>query len=216
MTAPSSYSEIWESFFGLLQEVTKWTEEECEAQQEDFISRGGKSQQVISPRHIHEALRELEEFREFKKDGSLAGPHVILAIRICAAHGIPIPIWLAGEFINRIQHFIDWKADTLDEAFGFPQRSRKHQASYLRRAKLAPIAYNAVKAWRREKPHPNPKWKGKRPPPIDPLLFEEVAESIGETMYATREAYLFAKKVLVPRGGKTVVVTKNHSGKKAK
>ena len=216
MSETPSYSDLWARFFSLLREISEWSDEDCQAQQAKFISGGGRVEQVISPHHIHEAIKELSEFHKFKKDGSLRGPHVVLALRVCAAHGIPIPVWLAGEYINRVQRFIDWEADSLDEAFGFPRRSGKHRDDYLYRANLAPIAYRAVNEWRRKCRHPNPKWRGKRPTPIDALLFEEVAESIGETIYATREAYYFAKKVLVRRGQRTIVVRKNSSGKKGK
>ncbi|MHC2373375.1 hypothetical protein ACVIQT_008023 [Bradyrhizobium diazoefficiens] len=105
------------------------------------------------------------------------------AINHCARHGLALPGWAAKAFIDGYRKIRDFKAASLDDAFGKPFPKGLHVGRAAFRKKHQLDVYVAIR-------HLHTK-QGR---PIDDALFEEVGKRFGIGRTVCKELYADVKR----------------------
>jgi len=111
------------------------------------------------------------------------------AVRKCANHGIPMPEWLAKQFIRRYDRVLACRLGSWDDAFGRPYPKGKHLNALRKQREKRFAVYNAVRAAKASDPKIA----------IDAILFEKVGDSLGIGKTLAETLYYQAKRMMPVR-----------------
>lgn len=70
---------------------------------------------------------------------------MMLALRLCANHDLPMPAWLASAYIERFDRVLNYQANSWDEVFGSPIPKGKHLAALQKKRALQPKLFLMTK-----------------------------------------------------------------------
>lgn len=164
-----------------------WTAEEASAASEREQSEAGKN--WADPTlpfwrwAAHHALVALQG--RFERGDKMA---LLAAIRECANHDIPLPMWASKAFIHGYDRVLKGHASSWDAAFGRPYPKGTHIANLRNRRKLRFRVWNMVSEIRRREPET----------PIDEALFERIGRQLGAGKTLVSELYYEVKARMGP------------------
>jgi hypothetical protein len=116
----------------------------------------------------------VEKCRKQFEEGEAAA--LLDAVDYCARSAMPLPLWAAQAFCDRYISWVQFRAGTLDEAFGVTRPKGKHTGKRATRERLRPRVVLCVLKLDEEMP-------------LDEALFErvgaklEISGSLARTIY---------------------------------
>lgn len=161
-----------------------WTCERAWEETEKILKQDpSRNNDPTLPFDVWHALHELDDLEVDYKTNKYA---LMLAIRICANHDIPLPRWASNAYIKAFDAVNNFRARTWDSVFGeaFPKGKTLAAARKMRVKKFA--VWNDIRSILGMCPDT----------PIDDGLFEMVGKKHGLGKTLTSEYYYDAKKQL--------------------
>jgi|LakMenEpi03Aug12_release.lakeMendotaPanAssembly.Ray.scaffolds.fasta_scaffold289187_2 hypothetical protein len=134
------------------------------------------------------ACLKVNTLKEGATDAGGSGLFVLEAVAICAAHDLPMPVWLSYAFLKRYRTVVHYKAKTWDDpdAFGPPHpKGTRIAAKRKERLKSLPLSLDV------EKYMNDAKNAGEFVTVDDALRIVGIKHGIGETLAAE---YYYAYK----------------------
>lgn len=158
-----------------------WSFERAYQAQKRFQAKGGTVADPAGPLYQWEALRTLDEMRKQFKAGNKYT--LMLALRKCANHDLPMPDWVSRAYISAFDQIHGYRAKSWDAVFG-PPLPKGAQLSALRKKREKSIhVWNEVQA------------RGSAVP-IDDELFAAVGRKLGLGLTITKKYYSYARSLL--------------------
>lgn len=143
-----------------------WSFEQARTAQAEWAAAGG-GMSNRAPMLVWIAHQELKEYQALSIQGNKAV--VLHAVAVCANHELPMPEWLATDYLRAYRTVTHHKVRTWDEAFGSAHRPGEQIKAMARRVETAPAAWLKV----RESLEKDPQRA------LDNTLYEEVAKDLG-------------------------------------
>lgn len=131
-------------------------------------------------------LNMLEEQRQLFENGDRFA--LMLAIRVCANHDLPLPEWVSRAYIRAFDRVLNYHSKSWDEVFGNPVPKGVHLSALRKRRKLMFGVFNRVHGLLSASPDM----------PIDEALFEKVGKEFNIGHSLASEYYYAAKRLLPP------------------
>lgn len=170
----------------MTQPDASWTLEEAQAATDEALKRDPARpwSDPTLPLFQWIALQWLDEQRRAFEAGDQFA--LMLAIRICANHDVPLPGWASAAYIKAFDVVLNAHAKSWDDAFGEPYPKGTHPNALRKKRMLKFAVYNWVMGELARKPNTA----------IDAALFERAGKefAIGKTL--AEEYYREAKKLL--------------------
>lgn len=162
-----------------------WTATEASEASEREQSETGKSfADPTLPIFRWNAHHELEALRRQHEGGHKTA--LFAAIRECANHDMPLPLWASKAFIHGYDRVVDGHANSWDDAFGRPHPKGVHLAAYRKRRKLRFLVWKKIRDILNREPET----------PIDEALFEKVGDEVGAGKTLVSDLYYKTKAML--------------------
>ncbi|MBK8993994.1 MAG: hypothetical protein IPM40_21230 [Gammaproteobacteria bacterium] len=108
------------------------------------------------------------------------------AMRICANHDLPMPLWVSRAFISAYDQVLNCKAKSWDTVFGNPYPKGEHLSARRKKRTKAPAVWVAI-----NRAH-------KQGRAIDESLFTEVGKKLGLGKTLAAEYYYAQKSRIGP------------------
>lgn len=144
-----------------------------------------------------------EAFRSSFEDGN--SESILMALRTCAKHKLPMPDWLAAAYMSRLSDWTMLRVKTLDEAFKVERPKGFHLKATHNKKNLEMNIPSVVMRLKREGLS------------TDEYLFERAGEILGVKTSKAREAYydsFYYKKIIVKPGKRPPKKKTKQSSKK--
>lgn len=154
-------------------------EEEFELENADIA----KEKPYLSPFSQWCALHELDECKRLFESGDEF--LLMTAIRICANHDLPMPNWVATNYIKAYQTVVGARSKSWDQVFGLPYPKGTHLNAVRKKRLLKFRVWSDVKKIL----NMNPKT------PIDEAIFELVGKRVGIGKTLASEYYYAVVKI---------------------
>ena len=129
------------------------------------------------------ALRQLDECRKNYEEDRY---QLMTAIRICAAHHLPLPDWAADAYIKAYDSVNNARAKSWNTVFGLPYPKGTHLSAVRKRRIKKFAVWNEITQILKTQPDT----------PIDEYLFEMVGKKFGLGKTLASEYYYAAKQQL--------------------
>lgn len=165
-------------------EIRRWSIEEAKARDEAARNEADLPDSK-APMMQWSAVMQIDDLEgEFCAGKKLA---LFQAIRLCAAHGLAMPEWVAAGFIAGFDRVATLKARSWDEAFGQPLRKGLHLADARIRRRRGPAVFLEVERLRAAGAD------------VDDQLFEQVGRDLGVGKTLANKLYYQWQRRVSPR-----------------
>lgn len=154
-----------------------WTIQQAIEANERALEKDPTLPSRVQPLFVWAALRDLAHYEQLFLSGDNFA--LLIAVRICAQHEMPLPDWAARAFIKKFDTVLNLRAGSWDEAFGRPYPKGFHLNRARRRRELQPRIYVHIQ----EILAMDPKT------PIGEGLFEQVGKEFGIGKTLASELY---------------------------
>jgi len=104
-----------------------------------------------------------------KAGGCKDGVELLQTIHVCGREGLPLPMWIVKDLLNRLQKLTTFETASWEDAFGRVLPNRARLAKSKRDHELRPRVHSRVMEIRQEEPRAA----------IDIFLFERVGREFG-------------------------------------
>ncbi len=179
-----------------------WSFERAQQAQDRFQANGGRSEDPAGPLYQWTAMHTLDELRKKFEAGEKYA--LMLALRKCANHDLPMPDWVSRAYIRAFDTVHNYRAKSWDAVFGAPL-PKGAQLAALRKKRLKSIqVWNEVQSRLSARQRWNEtESRYKSAVPIDDALFEQIGQKLGLGLTITKKYYAHAKAIYGWRPGRT-------------
>ncbi|WP_137719956.1 hypothetical protein [Methylobacillus flagellatus] len=160
-----------------------WTFEQVQAEHDRVLAANPELSDADPKLPLFQwaALHQLDQYEGLFKDD---GYWLMTAIRTCASHDLPMPRWVAKEFIKGYDQVNNARAKSWNTVFGLPYPKGSHLSAIRKKREFAGRIWLDIRNILNREPDT----------PIDEVLFESVGKPYGIGKTLASEYYYYWKQ----------------------